>query len=104
MTTYYEIPLTAEPQSFSITLGGVEYRLTVLWRNADEAGWTVDIADSNGNPLVSGIPLVTGCDLLEPYPDLGFGGVLWVQTTADPDAVPTYDNLGTGSHLYWVAS
>ncbi|WP_165667904.1 phage baseplate plug family protein [Metapseudomonas otitidis] len=43
--------------------------------------------------------LVTGCDLLAPYEHLGLGGVLWVQTTADPDAVPTFDNLGDGAKM-----
>lgn len=100
MTTY-EIPLTAEPQRFRITLSGVEYQLAIHWRNAAEAGWVLDIADSSGAAIVNGIPLVTGCDLLEQYRHLGFVGSLWVQTTADPDAAPTFDNLGTGSHLYW---
>ncbi|MCY1536175.1 hypothetical protein D9M68_716190 [compost metagenome] len=71
------------------------------WRNAAESGWTLDIADANGNAIVNGIPLVTGCNLLEPYAHLGFAGVLWVQTTADPDAVPSFESLGIGSHLYW---
>ncbi|SEI99058.1 hypothetical protein SAMN04244579_02723 [Azotobacter beijerinckii] len=97
----YEIPLTPEGQRFSITLGGTEYQLRVQWRNAVDAGWTLDIADAGGNAIVSGIPLVTGCNLLDPYPHLGFSGVLWVQTTADPDAAPDFGNLGSASHLYW---
>lgn len=95
----FEIPLTAEPQTFSISLSGVEYRLTVQWRGA--AGWALDIADSSGIAIVQGIPLVTGVNLLDQYGYLELGGVLWCQTTADPDAVPTFDNLGVGSHLYW---
>ncbi|WP_288074679.1 hypothetical protein [Pseudomonas sp.] len=102
MTTY-EIPLTAESQRFRITLSGVEYQLAIQWRNAAEAGWVLDIADSSGAAIVKGIPLVTGCDLLEQYRHLGLTGTLWVQTTSDPDAVPTFDNLGDGAHLYWWA-
>ncbi len=97
----FEIPLTSTPQTFTISLSGTEYRLTVQWRNADGAGWILDIADTSNNPIIEGIPLVTGVNLLEQYAYLGFTGVLWVQTTADPDAVPTFDNLGVGSHLYW---
>jgi hypothetical protein len=52
--------------------------------------------------LVSGIPLVTGVDLLAPYAYLGFGGELLVATDGNTAAVPTYANLGTGSHLYFV--
>lgn len=97
----FEIPLTPQPQTFTIALSGVDYRLTVQWRNAEQGGWVLDIADTSNNPIIEGIPLVTGVDLLEQYAYLGLGGVLWCQTTADPDAVPTFDNLGSGSHLYW---
>lgn len=97
----YEIPLTPEGQRFSITLSGTEYQLRVQWRNSIDAGWTIDISDSSGVAIINGIPLVTGCNLLEQYQHLGFAGVLWVQTTADPDAVPAFDDLGIGSHLYW---
>lgn len=97
----FEIPLTPTPQRFSITLSGVQYRLSVVWRNADMGGWVLDIADANNNPIIHGIPLVTGTNLLEQYGYLGLGGVLWCQTTDSPDAVPTFDNLGVDSHLYW---
>lgn len=98
----YEIPLSPSPQVFSISLGGTEYRLTVKYQKADMGGWFVDIADSTGDPIVNGIPLVTGCDLLAQYGHLGFAGELRVQTSNNPDAVPTWDNMGSQSHLYWV--
>lgn len=97
----YEIPLTPDGQRFTITLSGTDYQLRVQWRNSTEGGWTLDIGDVSGKPIVNGIPLVTGCNLLAPYAYLGFTGGLWVQTTAEPDAVPTFENLGVGSHLYW---
>ncbi len=102
MTTYLEIPLTADPQTFTITLGGTDYRLTVQYRKAGGAGWVLDIADASDNPLVSGIPLVTGVDLLAQYKHLGFQGRLWVQGAEDPDDTPTFADLGVGSKLYWV--
>ena len=97
----YEVPLTANPQRFGITLGGVVLRLTVAWRNTGGAGWVLDIADTNGVPAVMGIPLTTGTDLLAPYRHIGIPGGLWVQTDGDIAAVPTFANLGTASHLYW---
>lgn len=106
MATAYEIPVTpgGGNQSFSLDLGGVTYRLALTWRAAKEGGWTLDIADANGVPLVSGIPLVTGADLLAPYQHLsiGGGGSLTVTTDGEPDAVPTFANLGVLSHLYWT--
>ena len=103
MAEYFEIPLeTGVPQQLSITLGGVDYQLTLKYRDAIEGGWVLDIADSIGTPIVQGIPLVTGTNLLEQYAHLGFNGRLWVQTVNDADAVPTFDNLGDGAKLYWV--
>lgn len=100
----YEIPLSPTPQSFSIALGGATYRVTVKYHNVDMGGWVIDIADAAGSPLVNGIPLVTGCDLLGQYAYLGFSGELRVQTSNAPDAVPTWENLGDQSHLYWVTT
>jgi hypothetical protein len=40
-------------------------------------------------PIVNGIPLVTGVDLLAQYRYLGFSGRLWVQGADNPDDVPT---------------
>lgn len=98
----YEIPTSASPQSFQIALAGVTYKLTLMWRDAPGGGWFLDIADSAGSRILSGIPLVTGADLLEQYDYLAFGGELWVQTDSDAAAVPTFDNIGTASHLYFV--
>lgn len=103
MPSYFRIPLeTGTPQRFSITLGGVEYQLTLRYRNIAEGGWVLDIADANGTAIIGGIPLVTGADLLAQHKHLGLGGRLWVQTLSNPDAVPTFDNLGDDGVLYWV--
>lgn len=103
MATIYEVPLTAEPQRFTIALGGTTYRVDLLWRDP-APGWVIDIADSSGTPLVQGVPLVTGANLLEQYGHLGFTGGLHVQTDNDADAVPTLGNLGTTSHLYFATA
>ena len=98
----FEIPLSPDPQRFMITLSGVEYRLTVQYREAGGAGWVLDIADASNQALVGGIPLVTGVNLLRQYRHLGFTGGIWVQGAVDPDSVPTFDALGIGSHVFWV--
>lgn len=100
--TVYEIPLTPTPQRFTITLSQVSYRMTVKYADAPGGGWMLDIADVNGVAIVNGIPLVTGANLLAAYEYLGLSGALVVQTDHDTDAVPTFDNLGTESHLFFV--
>ena len=100
----YEVPLTPAPQQLEISLGGIFYQLTVVWRDADEGGWVMDIADAQSVPILQGVPLVTGADLLAQYAYLGFRGSLIVQTDHNTDETPTYTNLGKQSHLYFVTS
>lgn len=99
--TYYEIPLQPAAQKFNIQLAGVVYQLTLIWRTSDQGGWFLDIALSDSTPVLQGVPLVTGADLLEQYPDKNFGGVLRVTTDGDPLAVPTYGNLGVTGRVYF---
>jgi hypothetical protein len=99
MTTAYEIPLTPEPQSFQIALVGVTYSMTVVW-NTVNASWMIDIADASGNPILSGIPMVTGADLLQQFAYLGFNFRLVCQTDNAPNVVPTFADLGATGHLY----
>jgi hypothetical protein len=103
MATAYEIPLQASAQTFVIQLAGVTYGMTLHWCDPNQT-WILDIADGDGNALVQGIPLVTGADLLAPYGYLGFGGSLYAQTDYDTFAPPTYDNLGSAGHLYFVTN
>lgn len=104
MPSSYEIPLQpSKPQKLSVQLSGTVYQLALQWRSV--AGcWIMDISDGYGNLLIAGVPLVTGFDLMAQHPDLGFPGQLWVQSDGNPNALPTFDNLGVGSHLYFVTT
>lgn len=95
-----EIPLSPDNQQFRIQLGGITYTLRIIWRDA--AGWIMDVQDSGGTPLLSGVPLITGVNLLEQYPQLGINGALVVATDNGAPAEPTKINLGTYSHLLFV--
>jgi len=99
--TPYEIPLSPEPQQFTIELGGQSRRLRLYWCR-DAQCWCLDIRDPGGEPLVLGLPVVTGCDILGQHKHLGLGGSLIAQTDNEADAVPTFDNLGTLGRLYFV--
>lgn len=102
--TVVEIPLTPEPQTFSITLGGTSYRLRLTWDEAINGFWALDIAQDDGALLLAGLPLVTGADILAQHACLNFGGKLIVTTDRDIGEVPTYASLGTASHLYFVTA
>jgi predicted Zn-dependent protease with MMP-like domain len=103
MSTPYEIPLTAAPQQLLISLANVTYQLTVKW-NDEASVWVLDIADSSGNGILNGIPLVTGTDLLGQFAYLGLGGSLVAQTDSDLTSPPTFTNLGDTGHLYFVTT
>lgn len=95
-----EIPLSPDNQLFRIQLAETTYTLRVIWR--DSAGWILDVQDSSGEPLLSGVPLVTGVNLLEQYPQLGINGALLVGCDVGAPDEPTKTNLGTHSHLIFV--
>lgn len=99
--TSYEIPLEPAAQTFQIALAGVTYSITMWWSSTADC-WNISIADANQIPIIDSIPLVTGVDLLGPFDYLQFGGQLVVQTDHSPDSVPTYTNLGTTGHVYFV--
>jgi hypothetical protein len=99
----YEIPLTGNAQKLNISLGANNYWLTFVW-NTNSGNWNLDIADTNQAPLAQGLPVITGLDLLKQYAHLGIPGSLVVQTDSSPDVVPTYDNLGTDGHVYFVTA
>lgn len=99
--TPYEIPLTPEPQRFTIDLAGVTRQMRVYWCK-DAQCWCFDLFDLKGQDLLLGVQIVTGCDLLGQYAHLGIGGSIIAQTDHDPSAVPTFDNLGTSGRLYFV--
>ena len=76
-------------------------RMTFKW-NKWAACWMVDIADVNGAPIISGVAVVTGADLLEQFKYLNLGGQLIAQTDHNTDAVPTFKNLGKDGHVYYA--
>ena len=101
MATYNEIPTSGTPQILLVALNSGTYTLTLKWNTIAQT-WIMDIGDASNNPLAQGLPLITGSDLLAQLEYLGIGGAMTVQTDNDPTAVPTYSNLGTTGHLYFV--
>lgn len=77
--------------------------MTCRWNDAMDAGWQIGFKDQlTGDNIVDNIPLICGVDLLAGLEYLGFGGQLVVYTDGDQNAVPTLDNLGTESNVYFI--
>ena len=102
MITAFRIPLVATPQFFDITLAGKAYSMVCRW-NGEMPAWVLDIADATtATPLLFGLPIVTGVNLLAQYRHLEFGGGLIARTDGAGNPPPTETNLGTESYLYFV--
>jgi len=96
-----EIPLTPKPQYFNIDLAKRTYRFVLAYRN----GWTLDVYSTEhdpAEPIILGLPLVTGVDILSQYQHLGIGGALVILSDSTVFAEPTRDNLGQATRLYFV--
>ena len=95
-----EIPLVPNSQQQPIIINNTTYNISVIWR--DPFGYFLDILDSTNTPLIQGIPLVTGCDLLGQVKYLNIPGQ-WIVVSDDGTLTPpTYSNLGITTHLMVV--
>lgn len=100
--TLFLVPLTNIPQQFEITLAGRDYVMNCRWNDAVDAGWVFDLTDAITNEsIVANIPLITGADCLSGLEYLGINGQMIVFTDGDETAVPTLENLGVESNLYF---
>lgn len=96
------MPFNSSPQRFSIFLNGTEYVVSNRW-NAMSVSWIMDISDVNDVPILTGVPLVCGADLLSQYAYLAIGGAMVAQTNNAPNQPPAVDNLGVTSQLYYLS-
>jgi hypothetical protein len=97
MTTF-TIPLAGYAETFGVALNNINYTFTITYRGS----WFLDIGDLNNVPIILGLPLVTGIDLLAPYDYLGFVGQIYMINVAGGDSPPTFTNLGTDCIMQYV--
>jgi len=88
--------------SQTLTLDGVRFRLDTYTNKAD-GSWYLDLYDEDDEPLVQGIALATGLDLLFPYRYLDVPpGILFVNDHIGPREDPTLDTfLDEAAALYY---
>lgn len=103
------IPLTSDPeQSFEVALSinGNTVRLQVtVYFNEMSGYWLMDISDSNSNPLLASIPLITGtwpaANILAQYQYLNIGSAYVINIGNNPNDYPTSSSLGNDFVLVW---
>ena len=103
MSKILEIPTSPTAQTFQIALGDVLYQVTLRWIGAQGA-WNLDLGDANGVPVLCGLPVLPGVDLLAQYAYLGIGGSIVVSNDPDPGNPPTYEGLGGDGRIYYVVA
>lgn len=97
-----QLPVSNDPiQSFTIQLGPIKYILYIQWNDRANV-WTMDVtAEASGDVLVTGIPMLLGCDLWQPYL-LGNGSmIVWDENGTGADA--TFTDLGSRVNVYWIS-
>ncbi|HCW79877.1 MAG TPA: hypothetical protein DG942_02085 [Ruminococcaceae bacterium] len=100
-----EIALTNLPnQTYSLEIPGDNHNITFIITQSwnEQAGyWTISIYNQESEPLVLGIPLLCGHDLLEQYQYLKIGSLYLINigdpTIENPDA----NNIGQNFKLLW---
>ena len=92
----YEIPLQAGNQKFNVTLGKAIFKLRLIYR-IDQ--WYLDILDTSEKPLITGLLLCPGIDLLEQYKHV-INGSLYV-ANFEQDEIAKYGYLGSKIKLYY---
>ncbi len=102
MTTAYTLPIqNSVNQSFAVTFpDGTLYNLRLIYGFDPLNAWILDISDASGNPIVCGIAVVTGTDLLAPYVYLGFKCGIFAATEGDILMPPTWWNLEITGQIY----
>jgi hypothetical protein len=97
-----QLPLTTDcPQSFNCQLGDVTYQFNLIWNDRSSV-WMLDILNAATQvPIISGLALVLGADLLEKYA-LGIGAFVLVDETGTGTEA-TLTSLGSSTNLYWVS-
>jgi hypothetical protein len=106
MATVSEIPTQGgQPFTEVVTWGGVSYTLFFKWNPASYC-WVLDIWDQSGTtPILTGLALVTGTDVLGQFAYLPVGAqaiitVMTIGPFISPDTVPDFNNLGSDGHVY----
>jgi hypothetical protein len=108
MATVTEIPtLSGRPFSEIVTWQGASYTLHFKWNRMAQY-WLLDIWDGlNAAPILSGLAVVTGCDVLEQFAYLPLAAhtiitVMTIGPANSPDQIPNFTNLGGDGRVYLV--
>jgi hypothetical protein len=98
----FEIPLTNDPsQKLELELNGIRYFLSVQF-NFNSGIWLFKIADSEEQPIIEGLPLTLGNNILEPFVDVErLLGQFWMVDEREQDQDADSETLGSDVKLIY---
>lgn len=103
MPKVQEFPLRPEAQQMTIELASVLYTVRFGWCDTPDGGWFMDLGTYEGAPLIQGLPLTAGEDVLQQFAYLGIGGEIRVETDGNSLVEPTYGDLGSNGKVLFIA-
>lgn len=103
MATTQEFPLRPEAQVMTIDLASVLYTVRFGWSDTPDGGWFIDLRTYEGVPLIMGLPLTAGENVLQQFDYLGIGGEIRAETDGNVLIEPTYDNLGSNGKILFIS-
>lgn len=62
----------------------------------------MDLSTYEGVPLIQGLPLTAGEDVVQQFAYLNIGGEIRVETDGNVLFEPTYDNLGSNGKVLFI--
>ena len=89
----------ATNQRFNVSLGNTTYKLQLIYRVNK---WFLDIFDVQNTPLICGLPLVMGDNLLIQHQHVISGSLLVMNTNENEQQ--SFTDLGKNITLYWSPS
>jgi len=95
----YEIPLNPGNQKFNVRLNKKLYKFQLIFRAGQ---WFLDILDTAENPLIAGLPLVMGDNLLIQHQHM-IPGSLFVLNKHEAET-QSFSDIGSNIKLYWSDS
>lgn len=100
------ISLTNSPnQAYTVTIPGDSRNITFIITqsfNAQAGYWTLGIHDNANVPIVLGVPLLCGYNLLEQYGYLDIGELYVVNVSDQTIEAPDDNNIAENFQLEWV--
>lgn len=91
-----KIPLLSTNQKFNVKLGGITYKLQIIYRGSK---WILDLMDTAENYLIAGIPMVMGDNLFAQHQHIIKGGLYVINN--NENETQAFIDLGRNINLYW---